>query len=437
MARVKIEVGGDSTGFHKTMSGVENRITGLKSKMSGFNLGGSLASIAGGIGIASLVRGAMDFARSIEIASERMGTTVQRTQQLRTVAYLAKKELGDFETIFAKVNTFGNAALAPGSKESNIAKKFGITQEDLTGQKSLTNEQLVGKIFKSSLNMDPSVGQNLLKMVFGKGSSWITPEVRQNYLNKEIKPTVSSEDINKMLELRDAFEDLADTVRIGLIPVFNKLIEWVLNLVGSYIQGTKKMDSLDLAANSSYMSRHGGQGSKLSAVAQTAIQTNYQMMIAGISANPYTSPDEKKSKIDAHARATLTMIYDKQAADDAFKNYTPSKPGGLATIFDDMIAKRKERAAERAARDAARGTGHPDREAPPTKDSTVKAAKGVLDNELKGGKNDFLKIGGLMGIDSNYRLQRVAEKTNQILGDIYKLMLQEQNSDSNPEPDPE
>jgi hypothetical protein len=124
VARVKIDVNGDSSGFHKTMSGVESRLTGLKSHIGG--LGGALATLAGGATIIAMATNMANFATNVKRAAENLGVLPKRYQELAHVAKLANKEAGEFEGIWRNSNKFRAEAQIKDSRQANIAEKLGL-----------------------------------------------------------------------------------------------------------------------------------------------------------------------------------------------------------------------------------------------------------------------------------------------------------------------
>lgn len=413
MARVKIDVTGDGSGFHKVMSGVEHRIHGLKEKV-GFSFGETFAALAGGATIVAMVDNMANFAKEINNASSNLGVATDRIQQLRTIARHAGKDLDVFQGIFTKSEAFASKALVPGSKEANTAARLGITQADLTGANSLSKDDLLKKMLTGTNGMSRNAAEQLLSGAVGKKNAGFLVANKEEITSGKGLPGVADEDLAKMAELKESWEDLIDVVRARLIPVFNNLVEWAQRFTA------KASDALVLQgkmgdAKEEFAAKNGTRAGfwKSAGIEAATGFLNFGAIVYHPFAKLFGSDETLGHRYDQVLDWHDKLKYGKGVND------SPEVAKAAQKGLEQVVATREELERASAARrnkrkeeqEAMKHGG--DREAPVTKTSN----KLVLSNG-SGGGDAQVKIGNLMGVDSTYRLERIGVETNDILKKI-------------------
>jgi hypothetical protein len=423
MARVKIDISGDGSGFHKAMAGVEERLRGLKSKV-GFSFGETFAALAGGATITAMIDNMANFAKEINNASRNLGVTTERVQQLRVAARHAGKDLSVFEGIFSKSESFASKALVPNSKEANIAARLGITPGDLSGPNGLSKDALVSKMLKGTGGMSRNVAEQLIGGVVGKKNAGFLVGNKDEITGKSGIGTVSNEDLNKMTELKENFEDLIDVVRIRMIPVFNDVVDAAEKFI-AWASDALTINKGMSDAKEKFASQNGTRagGWRTAAIeASTGLQllgatvahgTGISSLLGKIA--PGKFGESLEHDYDTILNKHDELKYGKGVNDSAVvAKAASSVVAKVASTREDL---------ERAA--AARRARHKEEQAemngPTTRERPTKRTNNslVLGEEGGGGSaNSMLRIGGLMGVDSTYRLERVGNETNKLLRQI-------------------
>lgn len=421
-AKVNVILGMDARGFSQGIDKATKQINDFSKTTIG-ELKSSFIKLAGGATIGAMVANMADFSKEVRVSAAALGLSIKQVQQLRTIARHANKDLSDFSAVFRFMNTFASNALgkegglSKTSKEGQIAAKYGITAEDLTGPKSLSNFNLMKKFATAAMKIDPAQARQDLKSVFGpKNILWMSSQMK-DLAKPDLFPTAEQGDIDVIADLKDAFMDLTDIVRTYLITGFVNLIEWIANLTSSYAKGTKTMSDLDKEAQSVYMSKHGG---KLPGTAgYVAKHASYQIGLAAINANPFQSRESKDVMIANMQKNFIKDIYGEGIWEEVIKNVkvTESPKGTVANWMENLAKTRAERQAKRAAEDKARGEGHPERAAA----LHTKGKEGGAISALTG-EFPLVKIGGLLGMDLAYRMFRVSEQANVWLEKIYNAV---------------
>jgi hypothetical protein len=412
MARVKIDIRGDGSGFHKAMGKVEDRLKGLKEKV-GFSFGETFAALAGGATIAAMVENMANFAKEVNNASTNLGVTTQRVQQLRIAARHAGKDLGVFEGIFTKSEGFASKALVPHSKEANIAARLGISAADLSGPNGLSKDALLTKMLQGTNGMSRNVAEELMGSVVGKKNASFLVGNKSEITGQSGIGAVSNEDLNKMMELKENFEDLIDVVRARMIPAFNDLVDWAVKFVAK-VSETKEVHDSATTQMEKYATEHGTKKAFLSP-GQIFNRVSTFWKLAGNEALGMTG-----------LRNTQQVS---EARDKIFKGYYQSKYGKDAftsgmSVVPEAVAKVVATREQLAIAAANRRQLHADEQAamngPTTRERPVIKTSNALILGGEGGKasSGNVHIGGLMGVDSTYRLSRIGEETNKLLREI-------------------
>ncbi len=423
MSGVDIIIGAKDGAFHRTMDRVEERLSGLKEKV-GFSFGEAFAGLAGGATIVAMADNMANFAEQVVKSSRAMGTTYERTQQLQR----AIKDF-DWTGVFSKSEKFASGALVKGSKEANVAKQLGISEGDLTGPNSLSQDALLTKMLKGTNGMDNTRATELFRNAGFKEDSATLIGNKQRILDSYGRNTASGEDLEKVMEMKESWEDLIDVVRIGLIPTFVKLVEtaegWIQkSAIALGIQKTMG------DAKEQYAKEHG---TRAGFIKTAGIEVTTGLGLLGNYFAHRLRGQTLTEGMDAVLKWHDEAKYGKGVLDSQVVGSAASRAVGHAKSIEDDLAARKAERHKQYLEEQAKLNGHPDRHAPTkeTPKANTRPAHNILGEKIEGG-SAAVKIGNLMGTDSTYRLHRLTEETNKILKDILKVMIQKYGSPEEP-----
>jgi hypothetical protein len=405
MPAVKVTVGADGSGFERVMQNMEKRVHSLGHEVS-HGLKEAFVGFVGAGSIGLLVENMVSYAESITRASERLGIATGRIQELRNAARHAGKDLDAFDSVFRNLDKSLSKSLVPGSKESNIADQLGLSQSD---RAHLNKDDALKKMLEATKGMGRTEAEQLLGgMVGPKNAGWLIGH-RESILSGTGN-LVGDKDLQALVDFRHNLEDLSDVVRVALIPALTALIDWATHAIARTVQGSRTMDEMDTEAQSIYASKHNGAAPN--AAWHMFNQTAYQTALYAESVNPLHNEEEKDATIKKIQEAIIRKTYGADVSEELFKTFKPSENATvLDKLKDAQEARRKEREEEQQAL-----AGPVDRKAPVTK-TPKQSDKELLDKQLKGG-SELLKVGGLMGVDATYRLERLTQTTNDLLREI-------------------
>jgi hypothetical protein len=416
VASVKVKVDADGSGFHNVMTKVEGRVHKLGHQL-GHGLKDNLVAFFGAATVGVAIENMVHFAHEIEQASNRIGIATDKVQEFRTIARHAGKDLGFFETVFRNIEKSAALAIGGDSKKAGIFKKLGISDDEL---KHLNKADLLSKMMKGTAGMDRTVAEQLLGGVAGPKNGGGLMAVRNEIANPDSLniTKVSPEDIAALAEAKRNWDDMAESMRAKLIPALVSVAESILNFCTNLKQGFQVVFAYveALLNNIKNFSFKGGvkgliEGNESATVGSLKQAWNFVTGKQGVKETFNNVWDEFANG----GKKVVTGFFGEdavKAAEDAAATM------GQVTLDEDKAnaeadAKRKADLAEEEKAKA----GPVNREAAPAK--AAKEGKELLDKTLKG-SNEFLKIGGFMGVDATYRLERLSQETNGLLRQIVK-----------------
>lgn len=332
--KVTVHVGGDGTGFHRAMSGVEERVKRFVGLAEG--LKGALAGALGGFTIGEIVKSMSEFARSIEDASKRLHLTIKEVYNLKR----ATQEAGQsWESMF-KANDKAEEFLAKIAnyqatpQQMAVASKYGLKGDEASGMTAALSMLRQG------------ANRSELAELVGQKEAGIMTGNRKSFLNQS--KSVDAEAISKMARLSVEMELLTDEIKAGVIPA-------LIGFVDGLMSYSRKVLQFDAKALVSF---------------EQAIKTPGFLTSKGF-------------KWEREAFKQFMNTWDGIAEGDKNSN----------KAIED---KRKEmiKAYEREQKELKLPV---DRKRP-----------FIMSGELP--SNQFLKVGGLLGVDTNYRLERLSKK---------------------------
>jgi hypothetical protein len=398
-SHVTFKLGGDTSGFDRAAGAIEKRVHGMSHRI-GDTLKESFVGLVGAGSIGLLVENMISYAESITRASERLGIATDRIQQLRVAARHAGKDLDAFDAVFRNLDKSLSKSLVPGSKEANIAEKLGLSEND---RAHLNKDDALKKMLENTKGMSRTNAEQLLGgMVGPKNAGWLLGN-REAILSGKGN-LVDDKALAQLVEFKHNLEDLTDVIRVALIPALTSFVTWLTDTVAQKVTNEKDLNQMDAEA-AAINSNKGGK--EPSWWARTKAELSFENKATGI----VTGTPEEKSEFFRKAKEDyITTLYGADTYKELMKTFTPPP-----SLVDKLKEARDARAKERE--DEQKSFKAPvNREAPVTKDTEEKL---MLDKELKG-KNEFLSIGGLAGVDAVYRMQRLSEEANSLLRQIAK-----------------
>jgi hypothetical protein len=272
--------------------------------------------------------------------------------------------------------------------------------------------------------MSRNVAEGLFRQAgLGKGNASFLVGNKEGILGNNNVGAVSNEDLEKMTELKENFEDLIDVVRVRMIPVFNDLVDKFEKFVG-WASDALLINKGMGDAKEKFASQNGTRagGWRTAAIeASTGLQL-FGATIAhgtGISSLLGKIAPGKFGESLEHDYDTILNKHDELKYGKGVNNsdVVAKAAGTVVEKVESTRAALDKAAADRRRRhreEQAAMSGGTTRERPAIKTSNSL----ILGQEGGGSASSMVRIGGLMGVDSTYRLERVGNETNKLLRQI-------------------
>lgn len=418
MAKVKVDITADGSGFHRVMGGIGSSVKGFASSMKT-----QLAAAFSVATIGILTKQMIDFGDEIRNMANDFDMSTDAVQRYRWAMRDAGIEAGSLTKMLQGLEEARGKAIGEGGeKEKSLMKKLGFTDEDL---KTLPKDKLFDKLMSS--NMPRQVVENTLdqlgvprktaaKFMGARDSGWA--ESMKN------APVVAQSNIDKLDALGDAFSKIKDAIMKALIPVLLSLakiiVDWVIpkfEALGAMEEGATFLKKMDDAARSLGITPDLEKVYSPDMVAQILKTRSSQQ--AGESDAAYAA------RIRAEEIELAKMAEKRYGSlENAGKvlseyNKNPVKPRDPndKTFIQNIRDILKEVQLQMQPQ-----PGDPDfigpvqaKQEAPFVATAIDQKKQML-GALGGG--DLLRIGNALGIDVQYRMQRLAMKQVDLLGEI-------------------
>lgn len=423
MANVKFYVQGDNSSAMRALSQVNARVQGLSNSLNS-GLKGAIAGAFSVYAIGAAVRSTVEFADNIDKTAQRLGVTTEYVQVLKRIARDTGKEFGVLEKALINVNDAAQDAFSGNKTKKNAFAMLGISEEDLG---RLNPKDLLTKTAKGAQGLPREQALAAYTDIFGKKEAGTLLGASGQLANptavmeemKKLGQLASDSDIDRIAQLQDAFEDLADTVRVALIPALTGLIEWATNLVSGYKDATTTYTDKDKQAEAIYMKKYGKAPSQVGSFMDSM---HYQTGALFASLNPFTNKDEKQKRYKELQDQHLKWSYGQDVVDEMNKTYKPES----VSLMDQLQAQKDKRKAEREQR-RKEVEGDIKRTVTGTPEKDVKYSP----TELKSSPSPYVSIGGIAGVNAQYRIERI---NKDMLEQLKKLVqLVEQQTTQQPE----
>ena len=196
-----------------------------------------LGSAIAGIGFASFIRGAMEFADSIDDLAKATGLSTERVLAFQNAVSVAGGKSADAgKMISTFYNTMENAA--SGSEQAQDAlQKLGVTLGDL---KTKSEQQLLDEAVKGLSKMEAGAGRAAAAQeVFGKAVRNIDPKQLQEALNTGNFESAAAA-IEKAAEANEKLEKTFFNLKIATLQVLEPFLGDLDNAEAS-IESLKKV----------------------------------------------------------------------------------------------------------------------------------------------------------------------------------------------------
>ena len=343
---VEVSIGGNTTG----LSVAVNRATAEMGKIFGAAEGikGMLAETFGFVAIALAIENLIEFTEEIVKGSEALDIATDEFQALKIMAREAGTSMEFFTKIFPKIATAAQEAFEGSSKQLIAFSKLGLTQADL----QLGKLDRLKKMMAGAGNISKAEAMTALRdLGLGKQAGrLLMMQPGLSDFDKTIKEQsfriASAEQLVIISELKDKFAELFDFLKVSFIPVLSDLAAILLSF--------KTL----LQAISNYLPDMGKVGNLKASDSLLHKMVEGSRWLAGLSP-ALTKFDQGGEDMKEANRKLKEKI-------DFEKN---KEKGGGKDI--ENIGKRVP---------------------------------------IEFESNQFLKVGGLMGVDINNRLQDIAEQ---------------------------
>lgn len=366
--KVNVVFNADAAGFHRVLGKVESGLTGLKGK------------IAGALGVASIgliVNNMLEFGESIQTVANNLDVSTDTAQKFTWAARNANIEVGVLAKTMNTLDMARRKFLGGDTKKGDLLKQLGLSEEEL---KTIRPDEMLYKVLERSKNKPRNYTENIFNQlgiptkIGGKVLG-----AREDILNKNI-PLVSGDMIEKLDMMGDAFDDVKIVIMEALIPAFISLVRQVVSLALGLKPILRILNEIEVL-------RAEAQKSKEIDAAAKASLPEYLFHVLLSS----------KSKRSSSVKAVENWQKENKDEDTVLFKIIASLEKFLLELNKKKVPKLNEPYVP--------GTIPIKTKSKPEKYTSI--------GEL--GTNEFLKIGGTLGMDLNYRLMRLSIEANNYL----------------------
>lgn len=198
--------GGDSTGFMRTVKGMEGAISKMGSKMSG-DMKSAIGGFVGYEAFKHLVSSVIESTSAIYNFAKQQNITYEGAQRLGKAAKESGQTMEDFGTVLNKLAGSREAAASSDDKMLNTFSKFGITMSELQDP-LVSNYDLIVKIGKALQNMKiDAATQAAFRELFGRSGSQMIASLKELGMQKPIT-LIEDSDIERIHKMERSLERL-------------------------------------------------------------------------------------------------------------------------------------------------------------------------------------------------------------------------------------
>jgi hypothetical protein len=390
--RVNTVFTADGAQFHKTVAGVQSAVTGLK---------GMLVGALGAVSIGSIVKSMLDFGDNIQTTANNLNVSTDSAQRFAYAARNANVEMGAFQKT---LGTFDNlmAKWKGGSLDATkvgLLKRLGLSEADFDAKP----DELLFKALKSTQGQSREEVQGIFQQlgIKGKAAGQIIGN-REDILANDI-PIVSEDVIGQLDALGDAFSNLKEALIVGLIPSFiesaRMLMDVVKQVVDYFASESKRTDKMEELAGNDGVAPMGMMERGAAFITET---TQNAMLATGFMKVGSKADDFMTEKLNTFRYGKDWRKYVDAGAEAA------AEKSPFQIAIDKLVENLKKDTTPKKKMDSVR-------EPIFGKDKVTKPFQNNL-GPLE--SNEFMKIGGFLGTDVQYRLSRLSEEANDLLARI-------------------
>lgn len=408
MSEVKIKVSAKATQAEATFNQLKHSVKDLSHEVNS----GLKDAIAGAFAveaIKSLIESTVEWASEISKASDRLGVSVENVEALRIAAKEAGKSFQDIEGSLTKLEQAAAKALGGSGKQKQAFANLGVSEDDL---RHLNKVDLLSKVAQGASSQTNSQATANLAPIVGLGNVGTILGAKGQLSNfgafkdekKASGQIASAEDVQALAELHEKFEQVAEAAKTQFIPVLTTLLDWIYKFgrgvkqvvelvgteIGAFVGSIEKFDIKGLFVSLGESIISGWKAIFSNLIGIVTGKTSIADALGNvINERIDATKNVLNSTLGEHFTDTVgEVIQDKltEFADDDKK------------VAEDDAKHKKEIADKQASFD-----GDPNRQAAP-------GSKGPKISEITGelkSDNTLLKSGNLLGVDTNYRLERI------------------------------
>jgi hypothetical protein len=440
----KIRLSSDTSRVDAGIAGLQRKLVGLGTAVAGLFAVGT---------ITAAIKNMVDFADAIQDGADVIGTTIEDYQTLKTAAELAGKGVDIFDKAFKNIRKSQQDAVNGNKDAIDTFKRLGISMDMVRHAQPL---ELLKAAFTRSAGMDITNRRLTLGELVGDKNVGGILASMPNVMTPPISP-VSAEHINAIADAKDKLTIFTNRLRNEALPMLATLATQfidMLNVISDnvevmlvYIKGlfADFINSPIAKAYAKILNGDIGGGIKaaVTTTGKNFLET-YMMFGRTAEAMGKNVPAGFKNTFEVFSgrKTLLNGITDyvdialgsvgagfkslkdvtaKNIIENTFGEKAVETAGLSATLRARQLAEMRMKERETSAQlrkereDAANALKSNVNILPTKKQKTIKEMFG---GEISGGPS-ALTYGGLIGINAQYRLERMSLETNEWLSKMY------------------
>ena len=385
--KIQVDMSVNAVNFNKQIHQAGEQIHGLSGISEG--LKGTLATAFGGATIAIAIEKMIDFADTTIKGADALNVSVKQFEALRLMSEETGTSMDAVSSAINKIGLSADEALEGNAKKMAALHFFKLNKDDL---KTMSDFQLLQKAFENTKGQTRETVEAGLRQIGIKRPGELMPAREQlggfkEFTNEKDAAGLlpNPEDVKHIQELKLQFDSLSNSIKSEAIPLFAWFIPIVFGVIDAFRKLGVYMGTIVISSISRYTDTMKG-------IWDTAksLYTHTDNAISGKETftQAYKGYNEDASNISDD-------LYDKFKADNSEdSNLIESE---LKKIDDEAEARKK-------ASELADSIFKKDQE---EKEKGTANREVPTEKETKFGSNQYLKVGGLMGVDLNTRLSQI------------------------------
>lgn len=398
MAQVKVDITADGAGFHRTMKGINSSVAGLAGSLKG-----QLAAAFSIATIGYISKQILDFGDNIQTMANNLDISTDSAQQF---AWAMRNANIEGEALYKTMDLLDQEmrkAKGGDVKSNQLMAKLGFGPQDYDMKKEDLLKQMLENI--NGHNWTGAQAKNVLvDMGLKPSTAGKVIGAREDILNENI-PLVPEDQIAKLDAIGDAMSNIGVILLTSVVPVLLKMASAAAEWTAYILEGLNNMH------------RENVINADAVKAAERAYDTNRPdntppADLDWTKLNPFT-PNKRM-----YPEAYVKNMYGEVGL-KAFNDYKQSKSNYAKVVDGFTVAMDKIKEQVDKLNATLEGRAGRRRELPFVRDA-ITAENNIKPNGNKVnqnslGTNEFLRIGGALGIDANYRIERLTLIANTYL----------------------